>query len=344
MKVMVVFNIIKKINHIKENHRFLKAEEIKPKDDSSHISSHMVNIEWWYFDAIFNNDYSVHIGFRTYNINKWGIVQSRINIYKSGKIISEELKIDFFSKFFVNSDFPTIKINDNTVVYFDEENYEKKKVWQYRIKLSIKNTIVNLLFIGTTEGWKIETTDTCWTVPLPKAKVSGEILINGEKIDVEGIGYHDHNWGYSITTAMNNLGWYWGRISTETMSVTWAKIYQNFSNYDIIAVINKDNNKFYNVSPKKIEIIAEENIGNKRNFSPNIYELKIKDETTNNLKIYCDIRMNKIKTQYNRIFTIKYWRYHVLTNGNITLGNFSENLINKPQIIELLKFKSKEIV
>jgi len=336
-------NKFKKTNPSKKNYRFFKAVEIEPKDDAYHISSHIANIEWWYFDAIFKNGYSVHIGFRTYNIKKWGMVQSRINIYKNGKIFSEKLKIDFFSKFFIDPNFPTIKINDKTIVYFDKDFYEKNKQWRYRVNISIKNIKVNLQFIGTTKGWKIETTDTCWVVPLPKAKVSGEIIIDGKKIELDGIGYHDHNWGYSINTAMNNLGWYWGRISTETMNVTWTKIYQNFFKSDIIAVINKDKDNFYNISPEKIEIITEKNKKYKKNFFPKIYCLRIKDETTNDVKIFCDIIMNIIETQYNRIFTIKYWRYHVLTNGYITIGNYSENLVDKPQIIELLKFKAKKV-
>jgi len=339
-----MYNKLKKTKSPKEGLRFLKAVEIQPKDDAYHISSRFSNIEWWYFDAIFKNGYSVHIGFRTYHIKKFGMVQSRINIYKNGKIISEELKIDFFSKFFIDPNFPIIKINDKTIVYFDKESYEKNKEWRYRINICINNKKVDLLFIGTTKGWKIETTDNCWVVPLPKAKVSGEIVINGEKIEIEGIGYHDHNWGYSVTTAMNNIGWYWGRISTETMNVTWAKIIQNFSNSDIIAVINKDNNNFYNVSPENIEITTKKNDIYEQGFFPREFDLKIKDESTNDFKINCDIKMNTIGTKYNRIFTIKYWRYHVKTYGHITIGNYTENLIDKPQIIELLKFKAKEVL
>jgi len=336
-------NKSKKINPRFENPRFLKAVEIQPKDDAYHISSHLANIEWWYFDAVFTNGYSIHVGFRTYNIKKFGMVQSRVNIYKNGKIVSDELKIDFFSKFFIDSNYPTIKINNKTIVHFDEESFEKDKQWRYRINLSIKDKEVNLLFIGSTKGWKIETADTNWVVALPKAKVSGKILINGEIIELEGVGYHDHNWGYSVTTAMNNLGWYWGRISAETMNVTWAKIVQNFFKSDIIAVINKDEDNFYNIHPDKIKIIIKKNEKHEKNFFPKEFDLIIKDETTNNVKICCDITMNTIETQYNRIFTIKYWRYHVITNGIITIGNYSENLSNKPQIIELLKFKDKEI-
>ncbi|MGF3554581.1 MAG: hypothetical protein ACQXXF_04815, partial [Thermoplasmatota archaeon] len=240
---------IKKTDSSNNTNYFFKAVEIQPKDDTYHVCSNVTNIEWWYFDAIFNNGYSVHIGFRVYHIKKIGLVQSRINIYKNGKLISKGLKIDFFSKFFVDPYFPIIKINDKTVVGFDKEYFEKNKQWRYIINFSIKNVKLNLIFTGTTEGWKIETDDTSWVVPLPKAKVSGEIILSEEKIKTEGIGYHDHNWGYSITTAMKNFGWYWGRISSETMSITWVKIIQNYLKSNVIAVVNKDNDKFYNISP-----------------------------------------------------------------------------------------------
>ena len=165
-----------------ENNRFLKAVEIQPRDDSHHNNTKYLEIEWWYFDSIFNNGYSIHIGFRTYHIRKIGLVQTRINIYKDGKAIAEKLKIDLFSNFFVNPNFPTIKINDKTTVDFDYDLYQKNKVWKYSIDLKIKDYSVNLLFEGITKGWKIETTDTNWAVSLPKAIVTGYIKMKDKKI------------------------------------------------------------------------------------------------------------------------------------------------------------------
>jgi len=322
-------------------HRFLKAVEIQPQDDTCHGNIKLLDIEWWYFDAVLENGYSVHIGFRIYHIRGFGIIQSRIDIYKDGKVIAEELKIDLFSKFVIDPHFPTIKIGDKTVVKFDNDAYERNKEWKYNVKFSINDNAVDLLFTGTTKGWKIETLDTCWAVPLPKAVVTGEITVDGKKLQVKGLGYHDHNWSYSPVTAMNNLGWYWGRISSDTINVTWAKTIQNRAKTDIIAVINKDRGIFYNVDPENVDISTGNYILNNGGEIPEVFNLKINDET--NVKIYCQVKMNTIDTQYTRIFTIKYWRYHVIANGRISIGNYYEDISNKPQIIEFLKFKSKNV-
>ena len=87
-------------NDTEKTYRFLKAEEIIPKDDASHGNSNLLDIEWWYFDAIFDNGYSVHVGLRTYHIKNSGILQARITIYKDGITIVEEIKPFLFSNFF----------------------------------------------------------------------------------------------------------------------------------------------------------------------------------------------------------------------------------------------------
>lgn len=334
---------MKKININQPKLKFLKAVEINPKDDSHHNNIKYLEIEWWYFDAIFENGYSIHIGFRTYHIRKIGLVQSRIDIYKDGKLVSKKLKIDFFSKFFVDQNFPTIKIDNDTIVHFDKDAYQNNKEWKYIIKLFIKGNQIDLLFRGITKGWKIETSDTCWAVTLPKAIVTGEIKINDKKIQCNGIGYHDHNWGYSPITAMNNLGWYWGRAGTETMNITWAKTIKDKSKKDIISVFNKDYDTFYNINPEKVEISTVNYELKNRKKIPKVINLKINDETTNNFNISCEVKMEIVDVQYIRIFTIKYWRYHILTSGEISIGNHFEKFYNKPQIIELLKFKNMEI-
>ncbi len=333
-------NMNKKIRN-SSKFRFLKAVDIQPIDDSFHGNIKLLDIEWWYFDAVFENGYSVHIGFRIYHIRRFGILQSRIDIYKDGKVIAEELKIDLFSKFVVDTHLPTIKIGGKAVVKFDNDAYELNKEWKYNVKFSINDNAVDLLFTGTTKGWKIETRDTCWAVPLPKAVVTGELTVDGKKLQVKGLGYHDHNWSYSPVTAMNNLGWYWGRISSDTINVTWAKTIQNRAKTDIIAVINKDEGIFYNVDPENVDISTGNYILNSGGEIPEVFNLKINDET--NVKIYCQVKMNTIGTQYTRIFTIKYWRYHVIANGRISIDNYCEDISNKPQIIEFLKFKSKNV-
>ena len=179
---------------------------------------------------------------------------------------------------------------------------------------------------------------------MPKAIVEGKIEIKGKVIQVNGVGYHDHNWSYSPTTAMNNYGWYWGRTNAETMNITWAKVIHTKDNVDILAVINKDEGGFYNIHPEYIKIVTKNFEMNNRGKIPKIFILNINDEKTNNIKIDCHVKMNSLDIQYTRIFTIKYWRYHVKTDGAISIGNYSEKIQDKPQIIEYLKFKAKNII
>ena len=336
---------IKNENSSKSNnkYRFLKAVEITPTDDTSHGNIRLLDIEWWYFDAIFDNGYSIQIGFRTYHVKKLGIVQSRINIYKDGKTIKEKLKIDLFSNFNVDRIYPDIKINDVRVVKFDREAY-KNGEWKYCINFCIADTSVDLSFIGKTTGWKIETSDTCWSVPLPKAIVEGKLEIQGQTINVNGVGYHDHNWSYSPTTAMNNFGWYWGRTSADKINITWAKVIHDKNNIDILAVVNKDDEGFFNIHPNNIDIMTDNYQSKNRGLIPHRFFLKINDEHTNDIKINSQIDMSFLDIQYTRIFTIKYWRYHVKANGFVEIGNYSEKISDKPQIIEYLKFKARNII
>ena len=51
-----------------------------------------------------------------------------------------------------------------------------------------------------------------WFVALPSAKVQGNLTYNGQTHQVQGSGYHDHNWG---TVQYNKVldTWYWTRTN-----------------------------------------------------------------------------------------------------------------------------------
>jgi hypothetical protein len=312
----------------------LKVEPVNPRDDGYHGNINFLDIEWWYFDSIFNNGYSVHVGLRTYHLKDSGIIQSRINIYKEGKAIVEAVKTNLFSNLNISSDRPLIQINDKAILDFDFESYKKKGEWKYTISLAIGNYEVNLSLVGITNGWKVETEDTCWAVPLPKAKVEGYLKIKDRKISVQGIGYHDHNWGYSLTTSLNNLGWFWGRIMGESLSLTWAKTMETLERGDLLAVINKDFEGFFNIPPTSIIFTPSKFVHYYRHWIPTSFKLQI-----NNNKVSANICMETVDVQRSKIFTINYWRYHVKSRGEITFGSRKEVLKDKPQIVEFLSFK-----
>jgi len=329
-----------------KNYRFLTGYDISPKDDAFHGNINLLDIEWWYFDAVFDNEYSIHVGIRVYHLKNSGMVESRINIYKNGKVVVESTKKDFLNSFQTSNDFPYVKINNNEVIDFDKVFYNKYGKWKYKIKLKIGLNQVNLIFTGTTKGWKIETSETCWTVALPKAFVEGEITVKGKTFNVKGTGYHDHNWGYSPSTMFKNIGWLWGRIAGDYLGLTWANTIQSPNKGDLLAIINQDDNsqknknEFFSIDPIDIKLNTKGFLKDHGKLIPSEFELKIDSELKNGAQIKADLQVKSLFTQHSRIFTAHYWRYHVLSMGSISVNNTKEILDKKNQIMELLLFKS----
>lgn len=80
----------------------------------------------------------------------------------------------------------------------------------------------NLVFESVTEGFKTPPDGLTyftqqpakwigWVLAQPRARVTGNLILNGKEIPVTGVGYHDHNWGNTTLIEMYHH-WYWGRI------------------------------------------------------------------------------------------------------------------------------------
>lgn len=336
-------DIFKKIDN---SRNFYKGEDIIPKDDAFHGNINIMDVEWWYFDAVFDNGYSIHIGIRLYHLKNSGILESRINIYKDGNVETETIKRDFYNSFKPSNDFPDLIINGKQVVGFDKEHYKKNDEWKYNVDLQIDNINVNLYFLGTTKGWKIETEETCWAVALPKAIVKGKINFLNKQISVKGIGYHDHNWGYSPSTMFKNIGWFWGRVTGDFLNLTWANTIQNKKKGDLLAVINQDrktktsSNKYFSINPKNIEFTPRNFKKVNRKLIPTEFDLIIDSNSESELPIYAEIHMKSIFIQHSKIFTAHYWRYHVKSTGKIEIDSKIDKLDKKNQIMEFLLFKT----
>ena len=162
----------------------------------------------------------MHIGFRTISRKKIGIVSPFIEIYNKGTLEKQKRKRFLLKNFQTSKEFPIVKLFNNSIIEFDNYKFKDKQKWIYKINYHIEDIKINLIFKGLTKGFKIETDAESWTVALPKAEVIGEIVINGKKMIVEGIGYHDHNWNYSLLSALTyGKAWYWGKIRSENYNI-----------------------------------------------------------------------------------------------------------------------------
>ena len=313
------------------------AEKITPKDDAFHGSPKRIAAEWWYFDAVFDNGYSAHLGFKTFSRGKLGLVSPMIELYRNGNLLVQKQSRHLFRDFKTSEEYPKAEILNKKIIRFDYERYRKTREWVYNFNLRIDECFVDLDFIGLTEGFKIETENESWTVALPKAKVKGEIKIKDEKISVEGTGYHDHNWNYSLLTVMNyGVGWYWGKISSKTLNIVWAKIVKSSDRYELIGVINKDNNGFYNINPRNVKFTLDNFSGRGRKRIPTTISLEINDEI-NGENINADIKMRADKIHFGKALVAPYWRYHMKPSGFISINNEKEK-VEDISIAEYLKF------
>ncbi len=91
--------------------------------------------------------------------------------------------------------------------------------------------VLDLTFTNETPSWmpgngttKYGATDFFgWVVPAPRARVTGTISIDGEKREVTGRGYHDHNWGVGNMPRIIER-WHWGRLYTDDFSLLFAAV------------------------------------------------------------------------------------------------------------------------
>jgi hypothetical protein len=58
-----------------------------------------------------------------------------------------------------------------------------------------------------------------YVVPALRAAVTGTVLVGGRRTVVDGVGYHDHNWG-----TWSGVTWEWGTVSTATVALLAGSI------------------------------------------------------------------------------------------------------------------------
>jgi hypothetical protein len=62
-----------------------------------------------------------------------------------------------------------------------------------------------------------------WLCAVPAGKLSGTITIDGQVIEVDGSGYHDHNWG-NVPIDKLMADWHWGRAEVDGYTIVMADV------------------------------------------------------------------------------------------------------------------------
>lgn len=306
------------------------TENITLSDDAFHGSQSLHFTEWWYFDAEFTNSYTLQFSIHVYNLFTEGFLTVNLNIYHHGIPIVQERNIYPLDVVDLSKNSPSVYI-ENTLDM--EGTCSSFSYPSYIVFYTTQNTSIFLEYNGLTEGWKGVTPAGNWAVILPKASVIGYLIINNTRYQVEGLGYHDHNWNVTIVAGMN-FGWLWGKINSPTYTITWADILSTWYQDNPILVVNREKNGYINIPPSNIHITV-------RGFSfKNGYIIPWRFYITAEYKdISLNMFIDTTSIDYRTVFgLINYWRYHVHCKGNIKIHGITEN-IDDYNIAEFIRFR-----
>lgn len=316
---------------LREYDRFVfSPESIELKDDAFHYSSLLPFTEWWYFDATFEDGYSVQLAVRLISLLRRVMAFSRLDIYKDGEMLSHERKTYTMKDFKASTEKPVIKIKEKEII---NGYINKEKKWVYELSFNLKDTSADLKFIGCTKGWKGTVPGSSWGVILPRAEVTGIIRLNGKEIKVKGTGYHDHNWNVK-PIAVTNMGWLWGKFNSKGYTITWANILKTKTLSYPILVINKKDDEYINIRPEHVKILAEDFRKENGKLIPHRFTIDMKNEDTS-----LHVNMDVLGIHHTKVMGVmKYWRYHVRCIGYIIVGSIKES-IDEIHMAELLRFR-----
>ena len=297
-------------------------------DDSYHGANTVDFTEWWYFDALLNDGYSIQMIFQVIGLLNQSVLSVKMNMYQNGKLTADADKIYFPNEFFISKETPLIKINGKQVMkgYIDQDQ------WIYDITLDINDVAAEVRFVGSTIGWKGVVPLGEWAVIMPKADVSGTVSINKKQIAVSGTGYHDHNWDLTAKAGLQYFGWFWGKITTDTTTVVWSSLLNSMFEGDPILVINKGTQQYQSIDSSHIQFTTDDFSLDNGKLIPHKFVLRATADT-----ISLSLTMNVETIQHVKVGTINYWRYHVHCLGSITVDSQTE-IVDQMQIAEFMRF------
>jgi len=297
------------------------------KDDAVHKTKIFGNVETWYYDAMFDNNYSMVCIVNIVQFLKIGVILTGLFIYKDTQLIKSIRNRTSTKHCYGSQERPHIRLDGRNII--DGEITQDSKEWTYHILMGDEKNNVDLRFVKKMEAWKGNHFLGDWLV-VPVSDVKGAIKIDGTEIGVTGHGYHDHN-NYPLSAPFFSKGANFGKIAAGPINVVWAQVIRNNNNIENILVINTDDT-FQSIQSNDIQLIVKDSIKEHRRLVPTKYVLHVEEQD-----IFIDVEIQSMNYHYLTIPTVKYWRHHAKNTGEIRVGSLSEK-VNDISIIDQLTF------
>jgi hypothetical protein len=200
--------------HTAEHHRRLGLTEgvVAEWEDGLRTDPERESFEWWYLDGALSDGSKLTVEFHTKPpyVSPSQPLTPFISFTldrPDGTNVSRTL-VAAAEDFTASSDRCDVRIAENTFA---------GDLRTYRIHVAIEGVVADLELRSQVPAWRPATGHAlfgdklvAWLPAVPRGTLSGTISVDGVEEAVDGVGYHDHNWG---TAPLRKLvdHWYWGR-------------------------------------------------------------------------------------------------------------------------------------
>ena len=206
----------------------IQPRRIEAFEDGMRTEGGPGGYEWWYFDSHLHDGSSLVIVFYTKPLlNPDGELApfASLELNRPGQPpirVETHVSPDAFS---ARRDRCDVRIGENTF---------RGNLHEYEIHFSHDGMTVDVKLTGQVPSWRPTSGHMyfgehdehffAWLPAVPQGDVSVDLNIRGKKEHLQGVGYHDHNWGdVSMAKLINH--WYWGRAQAGDYSIVASYIF-----------------------------------------------------------------------------------------------------------------------
>ncbi|MBX4266621.1 hypothetical protein [Clostridium estertheticum] len=192
-------------------------KEVEAWEDGMRSTGGRGTYEWWYFDAEYLDGTKVVVIFYTKNgFDVRGLANPTASLeitFPNGKKILKRISEGKGQKIRASREVCDLLICQSSIKY-SKGNYlihfidgDVEYTCTMKPKLPMWRPGTGHWYYGEKQEYYF-----AWIVAQPSADISATLKIKGEKFELNGYGYHDHNWGnIHMRKIMNH--WYWCRAN-----------------------------------------------------------------------------------------------------------------------------------
>ena len=156
------------------NSKTFIPKDVTLQDDALHKKKNFGHVETWYYDAMFNNNYSMVTLVNVIHLGRLSKVLTGLFLYKDNKLVKSLRKKTSYKHFYGSEEKPQLVIDEKQILHGEIDDDTKK--WIFQISMGDERLGVDLEFIKTTIPWKGKTFLGDWLV-IPRFNVQGAIFL-----------------------------------------------------------------------------------------------------------------------------------------------------------------------